>query len=250
MKQLPTTIITFPELKLRQRQAHQLRGYLGNLFRERSPLLHNHYADGNLRHRYPLVQYKVLQGVPTLLGLGEGSALLAELFLQIRELRLEEKTYPVYSKHIEHRQLAIGVGEQLNSYFFASPWMALSQDNFARYGSLAEAAEQQRFLERIAVGNMLSFFKNMGLFLEPQQRLMVHLQEVQPLEVSFKSQRMLAFKANLVTNALLPSAIGLGKSVSRGFGSLLPVEARPLHEKQPLRKSSRPAPDFQLDKNQ
>lgn len=238
-KILPTTTITFPELKIRQRQAHQLRGYLGNLFQERSPLLHNHYEDGRLRNRYPLVQYKVLEGVPTLLGLGEGSSLLAELFLQIRELKLEEKHYPIYSKHIEHRQVAVGIGDQLNSYSFASPWMALSQDNYVRYGSLADGGEQHRFLERIAVGNMLSFFKNIGLFLEPEQRLMAHLQQLQPVDVSFKNQRMLAFKGTLVTNAILPPAIGLGKSVSRGFGSLLPAGLMSIQERKQLRRPLR-----------
>lgn len=222
MKQLPLTTITFTELKLRQRQAHQLRGYLGNLFREHSPLLHNHYEDGSLRNRYPLVQYKVINGVPTLLGLGDGSSLLAELFLQIKELQLGQERYPVYSKHIEHRQVHVGLGEQLSTYHFASPWLALSQQNYSRYRSLADEVDQQRFLEKIAVGNMLSFFKNIDLYLLPEQRIMAHLQELQSVETLFKNQRMLAFKANLVTNVLLPPAIGIGKSVSRGFGSLLP----------------------------
>jgi hypothetical protein len=224
MLHITLTTITFPELRLRQRQAHQLRGYLGNLFRERSPLLHNHYADGSLRNRYPLVQYKVLEGVPTLIGIGEGSSLLAELFLQIRELQLGGECYPVYSKHIEHRKVTVGVDDQLHTYSFATPWMALSQDNYTRYQTLEEEPERKRFLERIAIGNILSFYKNIGLYLAPDQRLMAHLQEIQSLDVSFKSQRMQAFKGKLVTNALLPPAIGLGKSVSRGFGSLLPAD--------------------------
>ncbi len=48
--------IQFPEITLRTRDAHKLRGHLGNLFKEYSPLLHNHYETGELRYRYPLVQ--------------------------------------------------------------------------------------------------------------------------------------------------------------------------------------------------
>ncbi|GAB3029743.1 hypothetical protein [Spirosoma pulveris] len=80
---IPITTITFPEIALRTRDAHKLRGYFGELFKEHSPLLHNHLeadmpaeADGavavKFRYAYPLVQYKVLDQVPTLVGLGRG----------------------------------------------------------------------------------------------------------------------------------------------------------------------------------
>ena len=88
---IPITTITFPEIALRTRDAHKLRGYFGELFREHSPLLHNHLeADEQhegavkFRYAYPLVQYKVLDRVPTLVGVGEGAGLLTQLFLQMR----------------------------------------------------------------------------------------------------------------------------------------------------------------------
>ena len=57
---LHLTTIRFPEIALRTRDAHKLRGYFGNLFQEHSPLLHNHWEDGTSRYAYPLVQYKVV----------------------------------------------------------------------------------------------------------------------------------------------------------------------------------------------
>ena len=77
------TLIRFPEIALATRDAHKLRGFFGDLFREHSPLLHNHFEDGSLRYAYPLVQYKVIDGVPMLVGFGEGSRLLIELFIKI-----------------------------------------------------------------------------------------------------------------------------------------------------------------------
>ena len=83
---LPQTTITFPEIVLRVRDGHKLRGYFGNVFREHSELLHNHFADGSPQYRYSLVQYKVIDRVPMLVGLGEAAALLIELFLKIKVL--------------------------------------------------------------------------------------------------------------------------------------------------------------------
>src|SRR4051812_35346852 len=85
------TIIRFPEIQLATRDAHKLRGYFGDLFREHSPLLHNHLETGEAAYRYPLVQYKVLDSVPTLVGLQEGADLLIQLFLKIKELQVGER---------------------------------------------------------------------------------------------------------------------------------------------------------------
>ena len=80
---IPLTLIRFPGIHLETRDAHKLRGYFGNLFKEHSPLLHNHFEDGQLRYKYPLVHYKVIQEVPMLVGLNEGAALLTELVLSL-----------------------------------------------------------------------------------------------------------------------------------------------------------------------
>ena len=92
-QELPICRIKFPEIKLQTRDAHKLRGYFGNLFKEHSPILHNHYDDGRLRYKYPIIQYKVINNVPTLVGIGEGAELLPKLFLKIKELDIDGKKY-------------------------------------------------------------------------------------------------------------------------------------------------------------
>ncbi len=42
------TIIRFPEIQLATCDSHKLRGYFGNLFKEYSPLLHNHLESGEV----------------------------------------------------------------------------------------------------------------------------------------------------------------------------------------------------------
>lgn len=67
------TVIRFPEIELRTRDAHKLRGYFGNLFREKSALLHNHMEGGEFKYGYPKVQYKVIDSTPTLVGIADGA---------------------------------------------------------------------------------------------------------------------------------------------------------------------------------
>ena len=93
MKSIHITTIQFPEIKLQTRDAHKLRGYFGNLFKEHSPLLHNHYENGTFRHRYPLVQYKILNGIPSLVAAEEGAELLTRMCMKFMP-----KTLPAIMK--------------------------------------------------------------------------------------------------------------------------------------------------------
>jgi len=218
MHALHQTIIRFPEIALATRDAHKLRGYFGSLFQEHSPLLHNHLETGENAYRYPLVQYKVLDTVPTLVGFNEGADLLTGLFLKIKELRIGEQTYPVLQKNVESKTVPIGIAEDLHAYRFQTLWMALNQHNYKEY--IAEAEQQQaRHLKAVLTGNILSFFKAMNY--RATTAILVNLKITGERETQFKNNAMLAFDASFVTNALLPGYIGLGKSVARGFGSIV-----------------------------
>lgn len=210
------TRISFPHIRLRTRDGHKLRGYFGQLFREHSPLLHNHFDDGSLRYAYPLVQYKVLDGVPVLVGVGEGSSLLTELFLRIRSIEIGGRHYPVDHKHIRNERFEPAVVADLHAYRFATPWMALNQRNYAGFRSLADG-EQQPFLQRVLRNHLVAVLRTLGAPLDTP--LLVYPQ-VQERRTLFKNHEMSVFDGTFVCNARLPDCIGIGKSVSRGFGAV------------------------------
>jgi hypothetical protein len=218
---LPTTTIQFPELRLFARDAHKLRGYFGTFFRERSTLLHNHFVNEHgeekFRYSYPLVQYKILHGTPMLLGLGEGSDVLADLFLEVRELNIGGTMYEIQHKNIERTSVECGLTDTLSEYSFQTPWFALKQTNFDQYQTLVEA-ERVEMLNAILRGNILSFFKGVGIWLKGRVMTSLRIRSTVPLE--FKDHTMIGFYASFTTNARLPEWIGLGKSVGRGLGTI------------------------------
>jgi hypothetical protein len=217
---LPTITISFPEVRLQTRDSHKLRGYFGNLFKEHSTLLHNHFEDGTRLYGYSKVQYKVLNGTPYLVGIGEEAArLMTELFLQINELDIDGERFPVFAKNIEARNWTIGVSDALHTYRFETPWMALNQPNHALYKSYSDERRADQ-LRGIATTNILAFFSAFGLRLPPEARVMLALQDVRETTTNFKNTRMQAFKGQFVSNALLPDFVGLGKSASRGYGTI------------------------------
>ena len=217
---LPLTTITFPEIPLRVRDGHKLRGYFGNVFKEHSELLHNHFADGRSQYRYSLVQYKVIQRVPTLVGMGEAAGLLVELFLKMKTLDIDGHTYAIQSKHISHQQATIGLSDDLHTYRFETLWLGLNQKNYAEYREATEV-EQQAILKRTLTANILTLCEASDLNLSREQKIMVKLNATDPTVTQLKNTKLLGFGGTFTTNAILPNHLGLGKSVSRGFGSIL-----------------------------
>lgn len=215
--QINQTIIRFPEIKLKTRDAHKLRGYFGNLFKENSALLHNHFEDGSLRYKYPLVQYKVVNNVPLLLGLNEGGELLISLFLKISELNIDGVVFPVYHKNIENKKIEVAMFEDLFTYEFKTLWMGLNQKNHKIYIE-GNNAERKFLLKKILTANILSFFK--GIDYHANEKIMLTA-ELNEKKTKFKDKNMIAFTGCFTTNVMLPDFIGLGKSVSRGFGCIV-----------------------------
>ena len=211
------TLLQFPEVKLLRRDGHKLRGYFANLFGQESDLFHNHDSNGKSIHRYPRVQYKVVDRTPTLVGLAEGASLLTERFLQIREIDIDGERIPLHQKNMRSDQIELGISDELVEYNFATPWFPLNQENHTIFEK-ADSAQQQDQLKRILVRNILNVFSVDRYFAE--QRVMVHLNLRRPTTSKFKDQKILTFFGSFVTNAILPDYIGLGKSVARGYGTI------------------------------
>jgi hypothetical protein len=211
------TIVSFPDIKLQTRDAHKLRGYFGQLFKEHSPLLHNHYEDGTSRYRYPLVQYKVIDEIPVLVGFNEGAELLVSLFLKIKEIDIEGTIFPVLGKNISQTNIDLSPNGKLNRYEFKTLWMALNQKNYDIYTKLNEP-EKKSFLDKTLQNNILSFYKGLNYY--TTERILANVNVIEK-QTRFKDQTMLAFSGDFVTNAMLPDLAGIGKAVSRGFGSIM-----------------------------
>lgn len=216
MKQIAITTLSFPELSLQTRDGHKLRGFFGDFFKEHSSLLHNHMETGEFRYAYPLVQYKVIDHIPHLVGINEGGELLVSLFTNIDHININNQQIDINNKRIQNLHVDIGVDDNLYQYEFSTLWMALNQQNYREYSDM-DPERQKKMLEQILKGNMLSFFKGIGYH---EERQILATLSLKPKSTQFKNRKMTAFTGEFTTNVALPEYIGLGKAVSRGFGSI------------------------------
>jgi len=195
--------------------AAKLRGFFATSFNEYA-LLHQHVTD-KLIYRYPLIQYKMPGDGPLILGINEGAEVLKEIYDKFDEIKLGESTYSVMERGVILKSEEFGCSPQIQSYRFATPWLALNQRNSDKYRR-ASQEERRDLLRRILVGNILSASKGLGYVAKEHIRLEVVgvTEEICQL----KDEKVTGIWGEFTTNFEIPELLGLGKSVSRGFGAV------------------------------
>ncbi len=201
-----------PELKIKDRDISKLRGYLGNKFIEFQDM-HNHEENG-VKYGYPMMQYKIIEDTPSIIGIGESGTTLMKIAGDIDEVNINGVTTTIEEKLITMDKVNFEATEDMQLYRFISPWMCLNQKNYDDYMKGNET-EKHNILKRILIGNLISMSKGLGYTVDKQLQAISRLE---PIEVNFKNQKMLAFKGEFLVNFLIPDYLGLGKSVARGFG--------------------------------
>jgi len=179
------------------------------------PVLHNHKGE-SFNYRSPQVRYMVLNGIPRLISFNEGLYILEEIFSTGCELKVKKDIYSILGTDLIERIEPVGAIEELITYRSISPWIALNQNNFKIFNNLNLIKEKKIFLERILIGNYLSFCKTAEVSVK--NRILLAIQCFMPISIHVVKKQFTGFKIEFVTNILIPELIGLGKMVSKGFG--------------------------------
>jgi hypothetical protein len=198
-----------------QGEASKLRGFFATSFNEYA-LLHQHVAD-KLIYKYPLIQYKMLEGSPLVLGIEEGAEVLKQIYDKFDEIRIGESKYSIMERGIALKLEEFGCTQEIISYRFVTPWLGLSQDNHQRYINL-DREDRRVLLRRILVGNLLSASK--GLDYTALEHIRLEIGSTHERMCNLKGVNVIGFDCEFMANFSIPDYMGLGKSVSRGFGAV------------------------------
>ena len=199
-------------------RAKDLRGAIASLCRE-NPLFHQHTDDSSLIFSYPLIQYKILEGGAFLVGLGDGAKAVAQLNLLDERLRIGTEPYIVRHQEIGFGKSEIGIMNEMIEYYFLSPWLALNTRNYQSYQRTGSLEKRRELLRKVLVGNIISLSKGIGY--DVPDRIYGRIMEFEEVPVVLKDTSMIGFFGSFRANFLIPTLWGIGKSVSRGFGTVI-----------------------------
>ena len=193
----------------------QLRGFFATKFNEYN-ILHQHSTDKFI-YSYPLVQYKMINKIPTVIGIDKGADVLTEIYDKYDKIRLNDNVYEIVEREISYKNEDFGISDKFHTYNFETPWFALNQENFTDKYQKIDSTAQKELLRKTLVGNILSMSKSLGYTVPSQIKCEPDLQ---PGIGSMKGVKIATFKGKFMVNFLIPDYFGLGKSVSRGFGTV------------------------------
>lgn len=194
------------------------RGAIIHLTSGHNTLYHNHEGDG-FRYSYPLIQYKVIGGKAAILCIGEGTEAIEDFFSGNKDVAIGNRNVTLETDQLYANQTIVQVWNDMFTYKVKN-WMPLNQENYIQYNKYDSLADKYRMLEKLLIGNILSFAKGVGITIEKEIKLSI----VSPPELkvmTYKGVKMTVCNADFSTNVSLPAYIGLGKGASHGFGTVI-----------------------------
>nr|WP_292395657.1 CRISPR-associated endonuclease Cas6 [Methanoculleus sp. UBA303] len=95
--------------------------------------------------------------------------------------------------------------------------MALNQQNYLRYLEF-DRNERSELLRKTLTSNFLSASKGLGYHVP--DRIKLDIRNISTCQCDLKGTPMIGFTGEFLVNFDIPDLLGLGKSVSRGYGAV------------------------------
>lgn len=225
MKKIKLLTVTF-DTEIRDFEIPAFRGAVVDKVGRDNILFHNHLDDDKLLYKYPLIQYKTINRKPAIQCIDLGVDEIHKFFeknswdLIISDRKLEMKIL-----RLDMNQFTMQVWDKLFNYSIRN-WIALNKQNYETYLTLDGLAEKLALLEKILTANILAFAK--GINWTVDKPIIVKIKTLsETRDVKLKGRTVLGFNVMFASNVFIPKYIGLGKSVSLGFGIVTKPKPEP-----------------------
>lgn len=195
--------------------ANQIRGFFASKFNEYDHL-HNHNTD-RFYYRYPLVQYKVIDKNPFIVGVNEGAETLKNLFDTFDTITLSNGDFEITEQSLKLKKQTFGLSKSIYFYEFLAPWIALNKENKEKFLETKNPEDQKEILRKTLAGNLLSMSKTLGYTVPDTIKCDV---DVELRHSKYKNIDFISFSGGFMANFLIPDFLGIGKGVSKGFGTV------------------------------
>jgi len=191
-------------------------------------MLNGKYRD---RYLYPRVQVKVINEKIFITGVGHGVEPVLQLTDNIKQLDFGNITFDILEKRIDENKNIFNYKDEMVNYQFLTSWAALNKNSWKIFKNM-ESEDKVNFLNKLLEKN-LAFISNELKLTPPKKFLsMIKVNSIEPASIDDNKWR--AFNGVFKTNFNLPSFIGLGNGITRGYGTLLNADSCQIFNKDDL----------------
>ena len=191
------------------------------------PMLNGKYRD---RYLYPRVQVKVVNENIFIVGIGDGVDAVLQLIDSLKQLDFGNITFEILDKKIDENENVFQFGEKPFNYQFITSWAALNQNSGKAFKRI-DSENKINYLNKLLEKNLV-FITNELKLTKPNKLLsMIKVASIVPASIDNKWG---AFEGFFKTNLNLPSFIGLGNGITRGYGTIFNEQTYKIFNKNDL----------------
>jgi len=176
------------------------------------PLIDGSYRDQFL---YPRVQVKILNEQIYVVGIAQGVDPILSLVDKLGTMDFGNITFDVLGADVEVENDRFLPSNRMLRYKFLTPWIALNEANLMKYKQLF-GDDRLKFLTRLLSHNIVFLAREMDIELETKIYTQLNLESLYPKIVD--DGQMGAFEGVFQTNFMLPNFLGVGNSITKGYG--------------------------------
>ena len=178
------------------------------------PMLNGSYRKKFL---YPRIQVKIVDEEILLVGLHQGVDPILAIHEKINDLNFGDITFEVLEKSVEESSEAFFFSSSLHRYRFLSNWVALNINTSKKYNT-KEDEEKLQYLNDLIAKNIVFIAREMGFELAKNIYSKINVTDINPIKLDQNGWG--AFDGEFYSNVVLPSYIGIGNGITRGYGTI------------------------------
>jgi hypothetical protein len=215
------TLSLEPEQPLRF-SVNEFRSFLNQKLAEYT--MHHKENTTGFIHRYPVLQYKQIKSDRTVTGISQGAECLYQLTRNKTGLGTGENACRIISRDPAIRPESFGIADTLIMYEFLTPWLALNQQNARKFYDLNGKPARDIFMLKLLTAQLNTLVKSLDCE--------VTVPITCEAKVRFKRERIdrenvIVFLGKFRTNLFIPDYLGIGQSVSLGYGTIKRITESP-----------------------
>jgi len=165
--------------------------------------------------KYPLIQYKVIRGAPIIVAINEGCDLLWQVYDKLDEIN-ELSPWKITEKRLIDKKAELGPTEEKIRYRFLTPWLTIKENEIGKEIK-TNSKQRNSALATIMESNLLAISRNFNIPLDINFDVSLNTKDEYIIQ---KETEVAGFFGSFHVNFQIPQFLGIGKSVTRGFGTV------------------------------
>jgi hypothetical protein len=170
-----------------------------------------------LIYRYPAIQCKQVKSEMMVIGICQGAGFLFHVTEGLSEIMPGKNRCTIVSRDSEIRDEEFGISDGTYEYEFLTSWLALNQQNAKKFYDLKGKPARDAFMQKILDTHLNTLAKSLDYLTPEPVTCTAHVRFIRE---RIDRENVIVFLGKFRTNLRIPDYLGIGQSVSQGFGTL------------------------------